>query len=51
MRKLYLLRPHGTAALDGEQLVVRSHEEEFDRLAVPLLDQIMVLGKTQLTMQ
>lgn len=51
MRTLYLLRPHGTAALDGEQLVVRSDEEELDRMALPLLDQILVLGKMQLTTQ
>jgi CRISPR-associated protein Cas1 len=51
MRTLYLLRPHGTAALDGEQLVLRSQEEELDRLALPLLDQILVLGKMQLTTQ
>ena len=51
MRTLYLLRPHGTAALDGEQLVVRSQEEELDRLALPLLDQILVMGKMQLTTQ
>ncbi len=35
MRTLYLLRPDGTAALDGEQLVVRSQEEELDRLGSP----------------
>ena len=51
MRTLYLLRPHGTAALDGEQLVVRSEEQELDRMALPLLDQILVLGKMQLTTQ
>ena len=51
MRTLYLLRAHGTAALDGEQLVVRSDEEELDRMALPLLDQILVLGKMQLTTQ
>jgi CRISPR-associated protein Cas1 len=51
MRTLYLLRPHGTAALDGEQLVVHSDEEELDRMALPLLDQILVLGKMQLTTQ
>lgn len=51
MRTLYLLRPHGTAGLDGEQLVVRSQEEELDRMALPLLDQILVMGKMQLTTQ
>lgn len=51
MRTLYLLRPHGTATLDGEQLVVRSEEQELDRMALPLLDQILVLGKMQLTTQ
>lgn len=38
MRTLYLLRPHGTAGIDGEQLVVRSGEQELDRMALPLLD-------------
>jgi CRISPR-associated protein Cas1 len=51
MRTLYLLRPHGTATLDGEQLVVRSEDRELDRMALPLLDQILVLGKMQLTTQ
>jgi CRISPR-associated protein Cas1 len=51
MRSLYLLRPHGTAALDGEQLVVRSEEEELDRMSLPLLDQILVIGHMQLTTQ
>jgi CRISPR-associated protein Cas1 len=51
MRTLYLHRPHGTAALDGEQLVVRSEDRELDRMALPLLDQILVLGKMQLTTQ
>jgi CRISPR-associated protein Cas1 len=51
MRTLYLLRPHGTATLDGEQLVVRSEDRELERMALPLLDQILVLGKMQLTTQ
>ena len=49
MRTLYLMRPHGTACLDGEELVVRSGEEELDRMALPLLDQILVFGTMQLT--
>ena len=51
MRTLYLLRPHGTASIDGEQLVVRSDEQELDRMGLPLLDQILVMGKMQLTTQ
>jgi CRISPR-associated protein Cas1 len=51
MRTLYLLRPHGTASLDGEQLVVSSGDEELVRMALPLLDQILVLGTMQLTTQ
>lgn len=51
MRTLYLLRPHGTASIEGEQLVVRSDEQELERMALPLLDQILVLGKMQLTTQ
>jgi len=51
MRTLYLLRPHGTAGIDGEQLVVSSGERELDRMALPLLDQILVMGHLQLTTQ
>lgn len=51
MRTLYLLRPHGTAGIDGEQLVVSSGEQELDRMSLPLLDQILVLGHLQLTTQ
>ena len=51
MRSLYLLRPHGTAGLEGEQLVVRSEEQELDRMGLPLLDQILVVGQMQLTTQ
>ena len=51
MRSLYLLRPHGTAGIEGEQLVVRSDEEELDRMGLPLLDQILVVGQMQLTTQ
>ena len=51
MRSLYLLRPHGTAGIEGEQLVVRSEEHELDRMGLPLLDQILVVGKMQLTTQ
>lgn len=51
MRTLYLLRPHGTAGIDGEQLVVRSDEQELDRTPLPLLDQILVVGQMQLTTQ
>ena len=31
MRTLYLLRPHGTAGIVGEQLVVRSEVEDLGR--------------------
>ena len=51
MRSLYLLRPHGTAGIEGEQLVVRSEEQELDRMGLPLLDQILVVGQMQLTTQ
>ena len=51
MRTLYRLRPHGTAGIDGEQLVVSSGEQELDRMSLPLLDQILVLGHLQLTTQ
>lgn len=51
MRTLYLLRPHGTAGIVGEQLVVRSDDQELDRMSLPLLDQILVIGQIQLTTQ
>lgn len=49
MRTLYLLRSHGQVSLDGEQVVVRSGEEELERVALPQLDQILVHGNLQLT--
>ena len=45
MRTLYLLRPHGTAGIEGEQLVVHSDGQELDRMDLPLLDQILVIGQ------
>jgi hypothetical protein len=38
MRSLYLLRPHGTAGIEGERLVVRKEEQELDQMGLPLLD-------------
>lgn len=49
MRTVYLLRQHGTARLDGEQLVVRQGTEEIDRVSLPLVDQILVMGNVQLS--
>ncbi|WP_411872046.1 CRISPR-associated endonuclease Cas1 [Vulcanococcus limneticus] len=49
MRSLYLLRPHGSAGIEGEQVVVRLRGEELDRVRLPLLDQILVMGNIQLT--
>jgi CRISPR-associated protein Cas1 len=49
MRSLYLLRSYGTAGLDGEQLVVRCASEEIERVRLPLLDQILVMGNLQLS--
>ena len=49
MRSLYLLRSYGTAGLDGEQLVVRCAGEEIERVRLPLLDQILVMGNLQLS--
>ena len=49
MRSLYLLRPYGTAGLEGEQLVVRCRGEEIERVRLPLLDQILVIGNLQLS--
>jgi CRISPR-associated protein Cas1 len=49
MRSLYLLRSYGSAGLDGEQLVVRSGGEDHQRVPLPLLDQILVMGNLQLS--
>lgn len=49
MRSLYLLRSHGTAGIEGEQLVVRCRGEELERVKLPLLDQILVMGNVQLS--
>ena len=49
MRSLYLLRPFGTAGLEGEQVVVSCGEEELERVPLPQLDQILVYGNLQLT--
>lgn len=49
MRTVYLLRSHGTAGLDGEQLVVRYRGEEIDRVGLPLVEQILVIGNVQLS--
>jgi len=49
MRTVYLMRPFGTAGLDGEQLVVRHRGEEIDRVGLPLVDQVVVMGNVQLS--
>lgn len=49
MRTVYLLRQYGVATLDGEQLVVRQRKEEIERVGLPLVDQILVLGNVQLS--
>ena len=49
MRSLYLLRTHGSAGIDGEQLVVRCRGQELERVRLPLLDQILVMGNVQLS--
>jgi len=49
MRSLYLLRPFGTAGLEGEQLVVHCRGDEIERVPLPQLDQILVYGNLQLT--
>lgn len=49
MRSLYLLRPFGTAGLEGEQVVVSCGEEELERVPLPQLDQILVYGNLQLS--
>jgi len=49
MRTIYLMRQYGTARLDGEQLVVRQREEEIERVGLPLVDQILVMGNVQLS--
>jgi CRISPR-associated protein Cas1 len=49
MRTLYLLRSHGFARLDGEQVVVSCGQEEVERVELPQLDQILVHGNLQLS--
>ena len=48
MRSLYLMRSHGSAGIDGEQVVVSQGGEELERIRLPLLDQILVMGNIQL---
>lgn len=49
MRTLYLLRSHGSAVVEGEQVVVHCGDEEIERVRLPLLDQILVMGNLQLS--
>lgn len=49
MRTLYLLRSHGSAGVEGEQVVMRCEGEEIERVRLPLLDQILVMGNLQLS--
>jgi CRISPR-associated protein Cas1 len=49
MRTVYLMRPYGTARLDGEQLVVHQRAEEIERVGLPQVDQILVMGNVQLS--
>lgn len=49
MRTVYLIRRFGTAGLEGEQLVVRHRGEEIERVGLPLVDQILVMGNVQLS--
>lgn len=49
MRTVYLLRQYGMARLEGEQLVVNQRGEEIERVGLPLVDQILVMGNVQLS--
>ena len=49
MRTVYLLRQYGMARLEGEQLVVQQRGEEIERVGLPLVDQILVMGNVQLS--
>lgn len=49
MRTLYLLRTHGRASLNGEMVIISQGEEILERVPLPLLDQILVMGNIQLT--
>ena len=49
MRTVYLLRAYGMARLEGEQLVVKQRGEEVERVGLPLIDQILVMGNVQLS--
>jgi hypothetical protein len=48
-RSLDLLRIHGRAGLDGEQVVVSCGEEELERVPLPQLDQILMHDNLQPT--
>jgi CRISPR-associated protein Cas1 len=49
MRSLYLLEPYGMAGLEGEQVVIRRGGDLLERVRLPLLDQILVMGNVQLS--
>lgn len=49
MRSLYLLQAFGQAGLEGEQVVIRQAGELLQRVRLPLLDQILVVGNVQLS--
>jgi CRISPR-associated protein Cas1 len=49
MRSLYLLQAFGQAGLEGEQVVIRRGGELLERVRLPLLDQILVMGNVQLS--
>lgn len=44
MRTLYLTRTHGRASLSGETVVVSQGDDIVERVPLPLLDQILVMG-------
>lgn len=49
MRTLYLTRTHGRASLSGETVVVSQGDDIVERVPLPLLDQILVMGNIQIT--
>ena len=49
MRSLYLLQPYGQAGLEGEQVVIRQGGDLLERVRLPLIDQILVMGNVQLS--
>ncbi|MGI0493610.1 CRISPR-associated endonuclease Cas1 [Alkalinema pantanalense CENA528] len=51
MRSLYLSQQGCSVSLEQEALVVRWRQEELQRVQLPLVEQVLVFGQSQLTTQ